>query len=251
MEIYKETIIELIDQYFAYRKEYKEISIHTKEAYQRDLEHFFKFVIDHNITELSFITETFIHSYLLNLSKERKAPITINRHITALRSFFLYCFRRGLILTDPMERIPMLPCIKEKKEKRSEEDIEKMMKAIPRLTQKGERDFLMILLLIETKLFVEQLICLRAEDINIKYRYLKITNKGKESVISVNQTTVEQIEHYKEKYHISEKDYLFPARNGQPMTRQAFLKRIKEYVKEAKLENELTLQQIRCFSVKH
>ncbi|MCD4689548.1 MAG: site-specific integrase, partial [Desulfuromonadaceae bacterium] len=84
----------------------RNLSAHTQRAYRQDLEEFQSFLQEDSITALS-ITEVdtlVLRRYLACLHR-KNCRSTIARKLSALRSFFAYLVRQGVLTTNPGELI--------------------------------------------------------------------------------------------------------------------------------------------------
>ena len=94
-----------IKGFVEYLEQVKEASRNTVVSYQRDLMQLEAYLKDPGITEEGQITKTSLSSYRLELEKEGKATATISRELAAIKAFFHYAFREGLIRRDPSDFI--------------------------------------------------------------------------------------------------------------------------------------------------
>ncbi|MDR1171037.1 MAG: tyrosine-type recombinase/integrase [Bacteroidales bacterium] len=93
-------------QYLEYEKRY---SPHTIDAYRRDLSHFAAFLPETGDCELwGRVDFKVIRRWIVALIAEGESPRTVNRKIVALRSFFKYLMKKGLISVNPMEKVGLL-----------------------------------------------------------------------------------------------------------------------------------------------
>ncbi|HEY0609311.1 MAG TPA: site-specific integrase, partial [Chitinophaga sp.] len=96
----------VVDRFLSYIQLEKRYSPHTFAAYRQDLHQFFQFLEkQYGQLELPAIGHLHIRSWLAELIQEQQQPRTVNRKISALKSFFKYTVRQGLILQTPMVKV--------------------------------------------------------------------------------------------------------------------------------------------------
>ena len=90
-------------QYLQYQKRY---SRHTITSYQNDLKNFDEFLLgQYGNLSLDQVKSAFIRSWLATLKENGITSKTINRKISALKSFFKYQIKKEVITTSPMSVI--------------------------------------------------------------------------------------------------------------------------------------------------
>lgn len=98
--------LSLIQSFLDYLKFQKRYSQHTIISYQNDLTSFLDFIeIQFAIQSLDEIKVSFARSWLASLKEKGIESKSINRKISALKSFFKYQLKQGIIQTSPMATI--------------------------------------------------------------------------------------------------------------------------------------------------
>ena len=91
--------IEDFTQYLLWEKKY---SPHTVEAYGTDLSEFEGFLVSMQApTEDASIDFQAVRAWVVHLMEQGYTPSSVNRKISALRSYFKYLLRRGAIRISP------------------------------------------------------------------------------------------------------------------------------------------------------
>ena len=109
-----------IDNFLDYISFQKRLSRHTIIAYENDLLTCFAFLNNqYQIEGLKDIKSTYIRSWLASLKEQELGAATINRKISALKSFFKYQVKQQQISLSPMVTI-----ISPKKSKRLPQYVE-------------------------------------------------------------------------------------------------------------------------------
>lgn len=109
--------------YLAYLRYEKRSSEHTVVSYQNDIVQFTDFLQDINSSvDLLAVTPDKIRAWVIHLAEEEITSRSINRKLSALRSFYHYHTRIGNISNSPMDTISApklskrLPCFLEENE---------------------------------------------------------------------------------------------------------------------------------------
>lgn len=211
----------------------KGASVHTEEAYCRDIRQFFA---AEKICSLKQITSQKISDYMMFLSARCFAPKTQARKLSAIREFCKFLFSEGLINENPAADI----------------DSPKLERPLPKFLNESEMDCLideaksardihhrriaaMLILMYHCGLRISELVALPVNNINIDKKQITVFGKGaKERLIPVSETALEEIEDYLtfRQCFIKEKEskWLFPslkAKEGH-ITRDSFYKHLKE-----------------------
>ena len=99
----------VIQPFLDHIKFQKRYSQHTITSYQNDLESFFDFMNEqYGAIPIKEITPAIARTWLASLKQHDIASKSINRKISALKSFFKYQLRTGEITVSPMATIVSL-----------------------------------------------------------------------------------------------------------------------------------------------
>jgi integrase/recombinase XerC len=182
-----------------YLKFEKRYSAHTVRAYRDDLDQFFAYLdATFGETTLFGISTPFIRSWLASLKEQKITSKSINRKISALKSFFKYHLRTG-----QLEKSPMAGIISPKSGKRlpvyvEEKDMQLLIRQIdfPDNWQ-GMTDRLLIKMFYSTGVRLTELVTLKTSQLDVSAATIRVTGKGnKERVIPLSVLLVEEIKRY-------------------------------------------------------
>lgn len=175
----------------------KRYSVHTVNAYKRDLEQFFDYVKkDYEIENPLSINSEIIRSYIINMKEAGLENRSINRKISSLRTFYSYCLREKEIRISPLSEIKSLKQPKE------------LAKFIPEYDMLNisyeesddftiRRDELIIELLYQTGIRQTELRCINDNDIDKNKHTIKVLGKrNKERVIPIENDLINLIDRY-------------------------------------------------------
>lgn len=186
-----------IDQFISYLETEKRYSVLTLQAYRRDLEQFRSYLMSqYDLDDLALATTPMVKSFVVELKKDGIANRSINRKVSALRSFYKYCLREDTIKTTPMTTVKALKQPKQTVKFVTENDINKVHFSDDDSFQ-AKRDELIFELLYQTGMRQAELRGLRDADIDKFGLKVKIHGKrNKERIVPLQKSLTEMIGHY-------------------------------------------------------
>ena len=239
-----------IDQFISYLHNTKKTSGNTEMSYRRDLNKVLKYMKEQGIAEVSEITVTHLHSYILYLEKNHFAAATISRNIASIKAFYHYLWKEGKVPEDISEVLKPPKIEKKIPEILSEEQVNRLLEQPGTESPKEVRDKAMLELLYATGIRVTELISLKVTDVNLKLGFIVCRDNNKERVVPFGREAKNALLRYLESarrdmIENEEEDTLFVNYSGQPMSRQGFWKLIKYYAKKAGIEEDITPHTLR------
>ncbi len=220
-------------EFLKYEKRY---STHTLLSYEKDLLDFTDYLeVTYEITSLTEISPALIRSWLASLTEKGLSARSVNRKLSALRSWFKYLKRNGVV-----SKNPLLPIQGLKSGKRLPSYVERT--AMDRLlhqldfpeTFAGHTDRLILELLYETGMRRTELVHLKTSDVDWSARQIKVLGKGnKERLIPVSPRLLEKIQEYlkeKDSRPDSDKVFLLVTRKGRKLYDQYVYRVVKKWL---------------------
>ena len=195
-------------------------SENTIESYKDSLTVFRKFLLTEKNTsiqkfKMTDCTKELVLDFVDYLRKQNGQVSTINRHVSAIKSYLWYVSDIDLSyqsISLSVSHIPTFRLPKFEKECLDSETLTLIFKA-PKNNRKGLRDRTILILLYETAIRVSELINIKMNDLflDVKDPYLLIHGKGdKERVVALSSKMIEHLRLYISIYHSSEDcNYLF------------------------------------------
>jgi integrase/recombinase XerD len=229
----------------------KNLSANTIASYNLDLTDFMAHMRTLKITSVREVEAKHVEDHVSWLSKRNLSARSQGRHISAIRQFFRFLAAEGLNDKNPAADIEMPKIPKRLPNHLGVGDIDRILGAIEANTPRHIRDYSMISVMYATGLRVSELVALKMDDVDSARGFLSTLGKGsKERVIPIGEMAVAAIARYLSEARTellkgTESDFLFVARRGQPLTRQAFFKLLKSYARLAGIEKDVSPHQIR------
>ena len=187
----------LVDQFITYIEAEKRFSPLTVKAYRHDLEQFVGYLKEeYQSNDLTQVKTTEVKSYVVHLKGKGIENRSINRKISALRTFYRYCLREGLVEKTPLTGIKALKQPKALVKFVTETDINKVSYGDDADFAKL-RDHLLFELLYQTGMRQAELRGLRDADIDKMGMEVKIHGKrNKDRLVPLSIQMVQLITKY-------------------------------------------------------
>ena len=188
----------MIDRFIRYIQTEKRYSMHTVNAYKRDLVQFSEYVMQkYEIDNLLSIETPIIRSYIIELKENGMENRSINRKVSTLRSFYSFYLREKEIKVTPMTGIKSLKQPKELAKFVPEHDIVKISfeETNDFVTLRSEVVFE---ILYQTGIRQSELRSIKDDDVDAISKSIKVLGKrSKERIIPVGDELLEKIDKYK------------------------------------------------------
>lgn len=236
--------------FLVYLKVEKGLADNTIVSYASDLRQFFEHIAALGVQESCTITRQHLSSFCEELALHNNSAKTLHRKLSALRKFFWYLRKEGLITINPAQDFP-LPKVEKTLPKYAKHDqIEELFKVPKISTTRGLRDAAIIAVLYASGLRVSELISLKLLDLDVSRGFLQTLGKGsKERVVPLNERALGIIANYLQHARPNllgenSSDFLFIRKSGLALSRQSVWKIIKKYAQLAGIK-ELSPHKLR------
>lgn len=187
---------------FAQQQYAANCSEHTIKNYQSDLLQFFQFAAREMGTkeedlDLGAVDIYVVRSYLGFLTDQGLMRKSIARKLAALRSFFKYLCREGILEASPVQRIATPKMDRRLPEFLYVDQMEQLLNSPDNTTFLGKRDQLLLELLYGSGLRVSELVGLNRQDIDMDNGLMRVRGKGsKERIVPLTHPAVQALEVY-------------------------------------------------------
>jgi integrase/recombinase XerC len=190
----------MIDSFLNYLRFEKRFSPHTVLSYQNDLSQFeiyLKKTYEENPSSASY---GMVRSWVVDLVEKKLDPLSVNRKIASLRSYYKFLLRQEIISKDPMMKIKVLKTKKKLPNFVKEPDMVSVLDQQQfEDTHDGWRARLTLELLYGTGMRLSELINLKENQINLYEQTIRVLGKrNKERVIPFSDSLVPLIKRYRE-----------------------------------------------------
>ncbi|CAK1223346.1 site-specific tyrosine recombinase XerD [Fructobacillus fructosus] len=226
------------------------LSANTITAYRQDLTTFSKF-LDKQKRDLGSVDHLLVLRFLNQLRTAGRANTSIARMVTTLRKCFAYLKKEGVVAHDPMQTIkppkkaqhlPAVLTINEVDDLLAVPDVEKPL---------GIRNKAMLELMYATGLRVSELVHLKLTDLHLDLAMLQTIGKGdKERIIPVGEVAIDWLKTYLRDSRPKllkgqQSEAVFLNDHGRPISRQGVWLLIKNLVKAAGIQKDVSPHTLR------
>ena len=229
----------LIDSFLHYLRYERNYSEYTIEAYSKDLRQFEYFVKNNqeNVFEPRNIDADIVRNWIIFLLDEKMSPVSVNRKLSSLKSFFKFLVKQEIVSKNPLRLITgpktkkPLPYFIQDREMESLLDGDGFSADF-----EGERDRLIIELLYDTGLRRSELINIKDEDVDLDAQQLKVTGKrNKQRLIPFAKSLKDMIFAYMDVRNREvecKSGYLFIRENGEQLSAGIVYNIVKKYLSD-------------------
>ena len=239
-----------LQQFILYLHNVKKTSNNTELSYKRDLTKFIVYLQEQKITNPNEITKANLEGYVEYLKDNKFAVATISRNIAAIKAFFHFMQKEGMVSEDISDVLKAPKIEKKMPEIMSMEEVVRLLEQPSGDSPKEIRDKAMLELLYATGIRVTELITLRVSDLNLSMGFIVCRDAHKERIIPFGTEARNALLRYIGEVRESmiedkSSDVLFANCSGKPMSRQGFWKLIKYYTKKAGITADITPHTLR------
>ena len=188
-----------VDQFLTYLQHEKRYSPHTLQSYQTDLLQFRDFIDSTYALELGEVKVVHVRDFMVWLMDQGISESSVGRKLSALRSFYKYQMKLGLLTRNPISmvkapKVPSrLPVIV------SDEQLDHLLDSDQFFDSSfpSQRDKLVIEAFFGTGMRLAELLSLREADIDFYNSSIKVTGKrSKERIIPISRQLARLFEKY-------------------------------------------------------
>lgn len=182
--------------YIAVEKRY---SKHTVLSYQNDLLQFNHFIIsnDSEIT-ISEINFQHIRAWMTELIEQKISPQTVKRKISALKSYYKYLIKQGVVTLNPTSKLVMPKVAKKLPVFVSEKQLDDLFQRLDIENNfDGLRDKILLDVLYQTGVRRAELTSIKTDDVDLHNGSIKVLGKrNKERIIPISLLLKRNLEAY-------------------------------------------------------
>jgi integrase/recombinase XerC len=220
-------------KYLTYEKRASEL---TLTSYRNDLFQFQSFLLSYTETPIEQCSALEIRAWIVTLVEQSLHARTVNRKIAALRSFYKFLQKRGIITQNPTLKIKALRTPQQLPAFIKEKEMQFMLDHTLFVENfNGQRDLVMLEFLYGTGTRLSELIHLKDTDIDLAQGSVKVLGKRKkERVIPISKSLKEVVKSYmdlkKNQFGDVLPPYFLVTEEGKPCYPMLIYRVVKKYL---------------------
>lgn len=233
-----------VDKYLRYLKVERNASPHTIDAYGTDLRQFLHFCAGtfgcaEEEVSLDRIDRLTIRLWLGELSGEQLKKSSIARKVAAVRSFFKYAFRRGMVEKNPAHLLIVPRKEKPLPKTATAEDLDRLMDMAGGDAPVKRQDRAILEIFYGTGMRLSELTQMDLSDLNLELKQAKVMGKGeRQRIVPLGGRADEALrrhletreELYGERTNADARKALFLAAHGQRIYPRAVQRMVRDYL---------------------
>ena len=245
---------EVFDRYLNYLNAERNVSPYTIRNYTSDLvgnyqrgtaKGFFQFLKLEKINALNQVDRHVMRGYLAYLAEQGIVRASISRKLSAIRSFFRYLVREGILDNNPLEQVTS-----PKQDRRlptflTVEETVKLLKVPDLSTSGGQRDRALMELVYAAGLRISELVGLNLEQVNLETREIRVWGKGsRERGVLIGKPAAAALKTYlsrgrKQLQVGKEKNAVFLGQSGERIIGRTVQKMLGTYARHAGIKKRV------------
>ena len=233
-----------VENFLQYLSKERNYSLNTVQAYENDLREFSEFCEKRFAKDVLSVGVSDVREWIVEMSDGSGAVgvRTVKRRISALRSFYKYLRREGLVKNNPAAVLVLPKASKPLPKFFREEEMDKVFDDV--LTGDeflDRRDKLIIDLFYQTGVRVSELVEIRDADVDTGRGVLRVFGKRrKERLIPIGDKLIREIEAYKQQRNaeVGRTAELFVSRGGEKMYRRGVYDVVHNYMSKVSTQGK-------------
>jgi len=234
-----------IEKFIRYLEIEKNYSRHTILNYRLDLENFKHFLGETPPEKIDYLL---LRKYLASLKEKNLQSRSVARRISALRSFFKFLTREGLLKDNPILSLSTPKLDKHLPQFLTEEEVNRLISAVIPKDERDERalrDRAILETFYSTGVRISELVGLNIEDIDFIGGVVKVRGKGKkERMVPIGDCAISVIRKYLDKRK-KQSEVLLLNKSGRRITDRGVRNIVGKYLRLASIKQGVSAHTLR------
>jgi len=221
------------------------LSPNTLAAYGHDLETFLVFLSGHAVTALDRVMPSDIVEFLMRQKRRGLAPPSVSRQLVSIRMFYRFLAGENVVRTNPAAMLDSPKAWKNLPDVLSRREVEQLLDAPAAATRMGIRDGAILETMYACGARAQEVVDLKAEDVNLEFGYVRLTGKGnKERIVPLGRPACDRLRRYRSEVRPplakpSSPGNLFLSRTGRKLDRERIWQIVRKLALKAGLKKRV------------
>lgn len=246
--------LEWVTRFASHLRDQRRLSPHTLNNYQRDLDRCVRFCDESGINAWNALHAQHVRSYAAQMHRQGLGGKSIQRRLSALRSFCRFLVRHGHLGSNPAQdiRAPATP-----RRLPHTLDVDRMQTLLDAIADDwlAQRDLAMLELMYSSGLRLAELVNLDVHDIDMLQREARVLGKGRKTrIVPVGEKARTALERWLEERQLhcaDDESALFINRTGSRLGPRSVQKRLKRWALKQGLDSRLHPHALRHSCATH
>lgn len=217
----------MIDDFLSHLQVERRMSVHTLDAYRRDLTALVEWTTAQNIDDPAVLQTEQLRAFVAAEHRRGLSPKSLQRRLSACRSYFNWLLKHGRIAASPAAalRAPKSP---RKLPQVLDADEASRLVEVPTDVPLGFRDRALLELFYSSGLRLSELCGLRWPDLDLASGFVTVLGKGgKQRKVPVGSHARRALEAWRDEQGVGSDAFVFPGRHGAAISQRAVQIRMK------------------------
>ncbi len=217
----------MIDDFLSHLQVERRMSVHTLDAYRRDLTALVEWTTAQNINDPAVLQTEQLRAFVAAEHRRGLSPKSLQRRLSACRSYFNWLLKHGRIAASPAAalRAPKSP---RKLPQVLDADEASRLVEVPTDVPLGFRDRALLELFYSSGLRLSELCGLRWPDLDLASGFVTVLGKGgKQRKVPVGSHARRALEAWRDEQGVGSDAFVFPGRHGAAISQRAVQIRMK------------------------
>ena len=223
-----------INNFLAYLKNERGLSVRTQEAYKRDLDQFLTFISTQETDQPENITQHHIRALIAQKHRQGLGGKSLQRMLSALRSWFRWMLREGIVKQNPAKAVRAPKSPRHLPSTLDADSINQLLN-IPCDTPLAIRDKAIMELFYSSGLRLSELAGLHWEQVDLHSGMVTVTGKGNRArMVPVGRMAADALLEWRKarvKFASFEQPHVFVSNRGNPISPRTIQARIKYWAR--------------------
>ncbi|KAF1712033.1 tyrosine recombinase XerC [Pseudoxanthomonas kalamensis DSM 18571] len=217
-----------VDDFLTHLQVERRVSAHTLDAYRRDLSALQDWSHAQSEADLAGLNTEQVRAFVASEHRRGLSPKTLQRRLSACRSFYAWLLRHGRIAADPTAGV-RAPKAARKLPQVLDADEAMRLVEVPTDAPLGRRDRALLELFYSSGLRLSELCGLRWRDLDLAGGFVNVLGKGnKQRIVPVGSHARAALAEWRQERAAGDEAFVFPGRGDGPISQRAVQIRIKQ-----------------------